>query len=74
MDFKGELRCNMCGRDFSVELARIRFRVKHPCPFCGAEYVVSESQAIRAHRALDELEHRAKGVELPSTGGTYLRL
>ncbi len=73
MDFKGELRCSTCGRPFSVELARIRFHLTHACPFCGAVYVVSEHQAIRAHRALDEFEHMAKSVKLPYIGGAYLR-
>jgi predicted RNA-binding Zn-ribbon protein involved in translation (DUF1610 family) len=73
MDFKGELRCSACGRPFSVELARIRYRFAHACPFCGDEYVVSENQAIRAHRALDELEHMAKSLKLPYIGGGYLR-
>jgi len=74
MDFKGELRCHACGSLFSVQLAKMRFRVKHPCPSCGAEYAVSERQAIKAHRTLDELEHIAKTIATAYADTACLKL
>lgn len=59
-DLKTELRCRACERSFSVELTTMRFNFQHTCPFCGSAYRVSEEEAIRAHRALDEIEHMRK--------------
>jgi len=56
----GTLQCGVCEKKFPVELARMRFNFQHTCPFCGTVYTVSEEEALRAHRALDEMEHMRK--------------
>ena len=52
--------CGACQKSFSVELTRMRLNLQHVCPNCGSVYSVSEKDAIRAHRVLEELERRMK--------------
>jgi hypothetical protein len=76
-DFTADLECEGCGKAFSVELTRMRLHFTHRCPFCGVENGVTEGQAVKAHRRLDELEHRILTLrqrkrDTPSSG-TELR-
>ena len=57
---RSDLQCMACQKKFPVELARMRFNFQHACPFCGAVYTISEQEALKAHRALDEMEHMRK--------------
>ena len=56
MDFTTTLRCPRCGRDFPVDLSRMRFNLPNSCPSCGAECEISSDRAISAHRLLERLE------------------
>ena len=57
---KADVQCSTCEKSFSVDLNKMRLNYQHTCPFCGAPYRVSEKEAIRAHRALDGIEHMRK--------------
>jgi hypothetical protein len=56
-DFRTDLQCGQCRGTFSVELTKMRLHFRHRCPRCGFEVTVTESQAVKAHRTLDQLEH-----------------
>ena len=64
--------CSACAKIFSVELTRMRLGLHHTCPSCGSAYHVSEKDAIRAHRILEEIERRMKCVKCVSGGSTPL--
>ena|SRR5271157_4907634 len=57
---KADVQCSKCEKSFSVDLNKMRLNSQHTCPFCGAAYKVPEKEAIRAHRALDGIEHMRK--------------
>ena len=69
---KGNLQCSACQKKFPVELARMRFNFKHACPFCGSIYTISEQEALRAHRMLDEIERMRKCADCVSGRGLFL--
>lgn len=50
------LRCDACGRWFSVQLSGMRLNLSPVCPCCGREYSISGEQALKAQRALERLE------------------
>jgi predicted Zn finger-like uncharacterized protein len=54
------LRCPQCGTRFRVELHKMRVNAPIPCPSCGFLWSVTEAQAIRAHRLLEQLEYRER--------------
>jgi len=75
-DLKMQLHRGACRKNFPVELNRMRFAFLHACPSCGAAYRISEKEAIRAHRLLEQIERVRKcscctsGKAMPSSGGT----
>jgi DNA-directed RNA polymerase subunit RPC12/RpoP len=60
VEFDLQLVCLRCGETFPVHLNRVRARSGIVCPACESACLVSEDQAIRAHRRLEELEVFAK--------------
>ena len=55
-DLTATLICAACSRSYGVELRRMRLNLEHPCPGCGCTNKITEDQAIKAHRLLEELE------------------
>jgi hypothetical protein len=56
IDFTGDVTCASCKKHYSVELRRMRFNLRSPCPVCGLPNGVTEKQAIEAQRLLERLE------------------
>ncbi|MGD0229328.1 MAG: hypothetical protein ABSC19_03080 [Syntrophorhabdales bacterium] len=54
-----------------MELAKMRTGFTHPCPSCGLARRISEKEAIRAHRRLDELEHAAGKTPMAGSVSLY---
>lgn len=52
------LACLDCGREFPVQLRKMRLNFPVHCPFCTCPYHISEDQAIKAHRFLELMESR----------------
>jgi DNA-directed RNA polymerase subunit RPC12/RpoP len=50
------LECTGCGASFLVELRSMRVNLRNACPACGFRQSISEDEAIKAHRLLEELE------------------
>ena len=67
-------RCPRCGTRFAVELNKMRVNAPNPCPSCGVPCVISDDQAIRAHRLLDWFEYRERTVSpIPDSGYRFHR-
>jgi hypothetical protein len=67
-----DLRCSACRSSFTVRISTMRLNFRHACPFCGSVYSISEEEAIRAHRTLDEIERMRKCECCVSGRGTLL--
>ena len=59
-EFTTDLQCTACHGWFRVELRKMRSGPRNICPLCGLHFQISSDQAIKAHRRLEELEHRRK--------------
>lgn len=59
------LTCERCGREYPVQLRRMRLNITVLCPFCALPYTIPEDRAIKAHRLLEMVE---SGTLAPVTG------
>lgn len=55
-DYTLNVGCTACGGMLTVELRRMRLNLPNACPGCGSWHRISEDEAIKAHRLLEELE------------------
>lgn len=57
VDFILQCTCAFCGTPYPVKLRRMWLNLHEPCPACGFENSLSESQAMKAHSLLEKLEN-----------------
>jgi hypothetical protein len=57
VDFILQCTCAFCGTPYPVKLRRMWLNLHDACPVCKFENSLSESQAMKAHSYLEQLEN-----------------